>query len=133
VPDARRIQLPPDFERVTEAVIGASIAVYQSLGEGLLERIYERALQIELQHRGVEFRSQVPASLRYRDVVIGEFALDLLVEDRVVVELKCAEAIADAHIKQVANYLLATNKKVGLVLNFHGERVGIRRVLNGTF
>jgi GxxExxY protein len=103
---------------VTGRVLRAFYTVYNELGYGFLEKVYENAMAIEL--RGMKLRTvqQAPIVVRYAGQVVGEYSADLLVEDKVIVELKAARAIADAHEAQLLNYLKATEYEVGLLLNF---------------
>ena len=91
----------PELNRLTEAVIGAAIEVHRHLGPGYLESVYEEALGIELDLRGIPHQRQVPVSVDYKDRPVGEGRLDLLVGDRLVVELKAVEALAPIHHAQV--------------------------------
>jgi GxxExxY protein len=108
-------------EDITSKVIAAFYTVYNTLGYGFLEKVYENALILELKKRGLKVLHQVPIQVRYEGHVIGEYFSDLLVEDRVILELKAAEDIVKAHENQLVNYLKATNLEVGLVLNFGPE------------
>ncbi|WP_025321611.1 GxxExxY protein [Deferrisoma camini] len=121
----------PELNRLTEAVIGAAIEVHRHLGPGYLESVYEEALGIELDLRGIPHQRQVPVSVDYKGRSVGEGRLDLLVGDRLVVELKAVEALAPIHHAQVISYLKATGSPVGLLLNFNvpSMKEGIRRVV----
>jgi GxxExxY protein len=116
------------------AVIEAAIAVHRELGPGLLETVYEVVLPRELQDRGLEVKRQVPAAVRYRELRFDEgFRADLIVEGRVILELKSVERVTAAHKKQVQTYLKLTGCKLGYLLNF-GEALmknGITRCVNG--
>src|SRR3954462_726713 len=110
MPDAEQLiddemEMDPEFNRITNAIIGAAIAVHKELGPGHLESSYQRAMEIELTHRGIRFRRQVQVLLTYRGEIVGEGFLDLLVEEKVVVELKAAEAIVPAFVKKMISYL----------------------------
>jgi GxxExxY protein len=102
----------------TGAVIKAFYTVYNELGPGFLEKVYENALALEMRMAGLVVEQQKPISVYYRDVLVGEYFADLIANDRVIVELKTAEAIARAHEAQLVNYLKATKYEVGLLLNF---------------
>jgi len=115
--------------QLTDAIIGSYYTVYNELGYGFLENIYERALQIDLRERGLRVVSQLPATARYKGQVIGEYFIDLCVEDQVSLELKAAPKIVAAHEAQLLNYLRATGFQVGLVLNFSEEPEFSRKVL----
>ena len=105
-------------ENITSKIISAFYAVYNTLGYGFLEKVYENALIIELEKRDLTVRQQVPIQVYYEGKVVGEYFADLLVDDKVIVELKAVKEIIDAHEAQLVNYLKATNKEVGLLLNF---------------
>lgn len=111
---------------LTKAIIGAFYDVYNALGYGFLEKVYENALVHELRKRGFEVRQQQPIKVIYDGIEVGEYFADLLVNQQVIVELKATEAIAPDHEAQLVNYLKATNIDVGLVLNF-GPKPQVRR------
>jgi GxxExxY protein len=115
------------------AVIGAAIEVHRHLGPGLLEGAYELALRRELCLRGVRVDRQIALPLTYKGMPLGEaLRLDLLVEDLVVVEVKAVKEIAPVHEAQLLTYLRLTDKRLGLLLNFHEAvlRHGVRRIVN---
>lgn len=111
---------------ITEKIIRAFYTVYNTLGYGFLEKVYENALTIELRGMGLKVMQQAPIKVYYRSEVVGEYFADLLVEDAVIVELKAAEGIAPEHEAQLLNYLKATEIEVGLLLNF-GPKPEVRR------
>lgn len=106
---------------ITKTIIGAFYTVYNGLGYGFLEKVYRNALAHELQHCGLQVIVEQPISVFYAGVVVGEYFADLIVENKVIVELKRAESIGEAHLAQLINYLQATRYEVGLVLNFGPE------------
>ncbi len=121
-----------ELDTLVQKVIGAAIEVHRALGPGLLEKVYENALCVELAHRQIPFRRQVPVRMVYRGVAVGEGRIDILVDDVLVVELKVAERILDAHVAQTLTYLQAGHYHLGLILNFGVARLkdgGIRRVI----
>jgi len=118
------------FEDCSGRVIGAAVAVHTALGPGFLESIYQRALEIELDLRDIEFQRQFEVDVRYRGETVGRHRLDLLVEQSVVVELKAVSLILEAHLAQLRSYLKATDTRVGLLLNFSAPVLGVRRVVN---
>lgn len=113
---------------MTEKIIGCAFSVINSLGCGFLEKVYENALAIELNEAGLAVEQQKPIKILYRDVLVGEYVADLLVEGKVLVELKAAQALEDAHHAQCLNYLKATGNPVCLLLNFGRPELQIRRV-----
>ena len=111
---------------MTERVIGCAYAVHNALGAGFLEKVYENALRLELAAAGMNVRQQYPIPVLYRGEVVGDFFADLMVEDRLVVELKAVQNIAKEHEMQLVNYLAATGMDDGLLINF-GSSVTVKR------
>src|SRR5690606_1744299 len=111
---------------LTERVIGTFYAVYNELGPGFLESVYVNALVIALGEAGLKVETEVPLAVLFRNHVVGQFRADLLVDDKLIVEVKAAQQLAKAHEVQLVNYLRATGIQVGLLLNF-GPRAEIRR------
>lgn len=112
---------------LTEQVIGAAYDVFNELGFGFLEAVYEKSLLIALRERGLDAQNQVPIAVRFRNQVVGEYVTDLLVGQSVLVELKAVRSQAEAHEVQLVNYLVATGIPVGLLLNFGPNGVEVRR------
>jgi GxxExxY protein len=119
-----------DKDEVTERIIGAAIEVHRILGPGLLESIYEEALAIELELRGIPFQRQVEIDVQYKGHTIKGQRLDLLVEGQVVVELKSVTNLPEVAMAQVLSYLKASGLKRGLLLNFGASKLidGIKRI-----
>lgn len=118
-------------DHVTDSVLGAAIEVHRELGPGFVESIYERALCAELRRRGIEHQTQVVLAVRYRDEIVGELRLDLLVASHVIVEIKAVEALTPLMTAQLLSYLKATGVRVGLLINFNVPvlKQGIRRLV----
>ena len=114
---------------VSEAIIGAAFLVANTLGPGFLEKVYENALAIELRQDKHFVEQQKPMDVRYRDEVVGIYQADLVVDRRVVVELKAVATLDRSHRAQCLNYLRATGIRTGLVINFGSARVDIQRVI----
>lgn len=115
-------------------VIGCAMEVYNTLGPGLLESAYEKALMHELQQNGLSVTSQIPIEMNYKGINLGEgLRLDLLVENSLIIELKSAEELKPIHYKQLLTYLRLTNIRIGLLINFNVNdfRDGVKRVING--
>jgi GxxExxY protein len=112
---------------MTEKIIGCAFRVYNKMGFGFLESVYEKCMLIELKRAGVRAESQKPITVFYDEETVGEFFVDLLVEDVVVVELKSVRTIASAHEVQLVNYLTASHKNVGLLLNFAESKLEVKR------
>ena len=115
-------------EALSERIIGAAIEVHRTLGPGFLESVYEAALAIELVRREIEFDRQVRVPILYRGVEVGEHRLDLLVEGRIVVEIKAVRAVKDIHFAVVKSYLKASRNRNALLLNFAAHPLEIKRV-----
>jgi len=118
-------------EQLVTRIIGAAIEVHRVLGPGYLEKVYEEALCIELEHRSLSYQRQKPFEVRYCDRVVGAGRLDILVEDRVVVELKAVETMTPLFKAQTISYLRATDVKIALLINFNVPvlRQGVKRIL----
>lgn len=104
---------------LTFEIIGAAMEVHKVLGPGLLERVYEDAICIELEERQLKFERQKPIEVNYKRRAIGNLIADLIVENRVIVELKSVETILPIHEAQLLTYLKLTNLSVGLLINFN--------------
>jgi GxxExxY protein len=118
------------FEELSSRIIGAAIEVHRELGPGFLESIYEEALKIELSKQSMCYDSQKEIKIEYLGVEIGMHRLDLLVEKKIIVELKAVKELTDIHFAQLRSYLKAADLKVGLLLNFAQPTLEIRRVVN---
>ncbi len=120
-----------ELDQLAHAVIGAAIEVHRALGPGFLESVYEEALSFELEQRAVPFTRQHLISVSYKGRPVGEGRLDMLIADRLVVELKAVDELAPIHMAQVISYLKATGHKLGLLINFNVPilKQGIRRVV----
>jgi GxxExxY protein len=116
-----------EYGDLSGKVIGAAFEVINELGAGFLETVYEKALWIALQQSGLKVERQCPIQVNFRGSVVGDFYADLLVEDRILVELKAVKALAPEHQAQVINYLKATGISVGLLINFGTPRLEYRR------
>ncbi len=114
-------------EELTEKIIGCAYQVYNQMGFGFLESVYESCLLLELQKAGLDAKAQIPISVCYNGEVVGDFVADILVEDTIILELKSVRQIAEAHGVQLVNYLAATGKEVGLLLNFGENGVEVKR------
>ena len=122
-------------EELTKQIIGCAYRVYNTMGFGFLESVYEKCMLIELKKAGLKAESQHPITVYYEDEVVGEFVADLVVEEQVIVELKSVRRIVQAHEVQLVNYLVATRTDVGLLLNFGEQKVEVKRkvkTLNGS-
>ena len=118
-----------EYDALTERVLGSVFEVSNTLGCGFLEKVYERALVRELGLRGVRAAAQVPLTVSYKGESVGDYFVDVLVEDVLVVELKCVERLVNEHTAQCLNYLQASGLRVCLLVNFQRAKVEWRRIL----
>ena len=116
-----------EYKKLTENIIGCAYRVYNKLGFGFLESVYEKCLLIELRKEGMKAESQQAIVVRYDNAVVGEFVADIVVEGTIIVELKSVRRIVLSHEVQLVNYLVATGKPVGLLLNFGESKVEVKR------
>jgi GxxExxY protein len=118
--------MPLLHQNTTDLVLQAFYKVYNKLGFGFLEKIYENALLIELENAGLECEPQKPINVYYENVMVGKYFADIVVNDSLILELKAAECLCLEHEHQLINYLKATNIELGLLLNF-GKKPEFRR------
>ena len=118
-----------EINEITYAINGAVFEVNSILGPGFLEKVYENALLVEFNKRGLKAKNQVPIKVTYKGEVIGDYTADLLVEDKVIVELKTVENLDRAHEAQLLNYLKATGLHVGLLVNFKRKKADVKRLV----
>ena len=130
--DAGQDQTNEQFKHseLTEAIIGTFYEVYNELGHGFLESVYENSMLIALRSKGFEALQQIAVPVHFRGILVGDFEADILVNRLVFLELKAVRAIDPAHIAQLLNYLRATEIEVGLLLNF-GPKPEFKRVVFG--
>ena len=114
-------------DKLSEKVIASAIKVYNTLGYGFLEKIYENAMAIELYKLNLVFRQQYPITVYYEGENVGDFYADILVDDTLIVELKSGVSLIAKHEIQLVNYLVATNNPIGLLINFGPDGVEIKR------
>jgi GxxExxY protein len=119
-----------DINDITYAINGAVFEVNRVLGPGFLEKVYENALLIELRSRGLKAEAQVPIKVLYKDDLVGEYLADILVEEKVIVELKIVESLEKIHEAQLLNYLRATGIRLGLLVNFRHPKAEIKRLVH---
>jgi GxxExxY protein len=117
------------FDLLTEQVLGAVFEVSNTLGAGFLEKVYERALLSELRIRGIQAKSQASFAISYKGLCVVEYFADILVEDVLVIELKCVERLANEHMAQCLNYLRASGRAICLLINFQRPKVEWKRIV----
>ncbi len=115
--------VPEPWNRLVQDVIGAAIEVHSALGPGLLERIYEDALGVELGLRKIPFERQVGVRVQYKGVALSEQRLDMVIGGVIVVELKSMDGVPDSMLAQLVSYMKSADKPLGLLMNFHGPRL----------
>lgn len=118
-----------EVDSITEGIIGAAMEVSRVLGHGFLETVYRKALVHELNVRGFLVEEERPFAVRYKNLQVGDYYCDILVNQKVVVELKAVDQLTSSHIGQVLNYLRASGLKVGLLFNFGRPKLQFQRVL----
>lgn len=116
-----------EHRELTEKIIGCAYTVYNRMGFGFLESVYEKCMLIELRKAGLNAESQKPITVYYEKESVGNFLADIVVEDTVILELKSVRKIIEAHEVQLVNYLVATGKQVGVLINFGERKVQIKR------
>ena len=104
--------------------------VHSKLGYGFLEKVYENAMMVLFRQEGIKVKQQAPITVYFEEEVVGEYYADILVEDRIILELKAVEKIVNAHISQTLNYLKATGLELAILLNFGKERLEYERLAN---
>jgi len=118
------------YEDITAKVLEACFEVSNTLGIGYIESVYENALFVVLTQKGIKVERQVPLKVKFRDVIVGDFKADMIVEGKVLLELKAVETLAKEHYAQLLNYLKTTGIEVGMVINFGNPRLQYRRFEN---
>ena len=118
---------PQSVNGLTRRIIGCAYEVSNRLGVGFLEKVYENALVYELGRQGLHGVQQQRIAVKYRDVVVGDYVADIVVDDTVLVELKAIKALDEVHAAQCINYLAATNLPICLLLNFGKSKLGVKR------
>jgi GxxExxY protein len=116
-----------DIKELTYLINGAVFEVNRVLGPGFLEKVYENSMMVELKKRNLKAQAQVPVKVEYKGEIVGEYFADIVVEDRIILELKAIESLQKIHEAQLLNYLKATDYKIGLLINFTHPKAEIKR------
>ena len=124
-----RASIDSGLDGLTEKIIGGAFAVSNGLGHGFLEAVYKNALIIELEARDLSVRKERSFPVRYRDKQVGFYLADLVVDNRVIIELKAVDGLSQNHTAQVLNYLKASGLPIGILLNFGKPRLEMKRIL----
>ena len=117
------------FEELSGRILAAAVDVHKALGPGFLESIYQKAMEVALEHRGIPYDRQRDVMVYFEQVFVGLHRLDLVVENQIILELKAVKALEDIHFAQLRSYLKATGLKVGLLLNFNAPTLVTKRVV----
>ena len=112
---------------LAEKIIGCAYQVYNTMGHGFIESVYQKCMLIKLRKKNLTAEPEKPIAVRYSGEIVGEFSANILVEGLVIVELKSVRGVIQAHETPLVNYLVATGKKVGLLLNFGERKVEVKR------
>ena len=118
-----------EFEALSGQILEAAVAVHKALGPGFLESVYQKAMEVALRNRGIIFDYQKEVRIYFEEEEVGLHKLDLIVEGRIIVELKAVKNLDDIHFAQVKSYLKATRLHIGLLLNFNAPTLTIKRVV----
>src|ERR1700761_8742173 len=129
--DETQIMAAKDYSLrpITEQLIGAAFEVHNVLGYGFLERVYQKAMQVELQSRGIKVELEPLIKVQFKGVIVGDYAADLLVDDKIIVELKADTVYQPAHEAQLLNELRGTKIRLGFLINFGREKVEYKRMV----
>ena len=116
-----------EYQVLTEKIIGCSYCVHNRMGFGFFESVYQNCLLIELRNAGLQAKKQIPINVFYEQQIVGQFVVDIIVNDLIILELKSVRQLSLAHEIQLVNYLVATRKPLGLLINFGSSKVEVRR------
>ena len=117
------------YKELSYKLIGLAMEVHRELGSGFLEKVYENALMILLEKNNLKAVQQFPIKIEYQEKIIGDYIADIIVEDKIILELKSVSKIIGVHKAQLGNYLKATGKEVGLILNFGSKSLEVERII----
>jgi len=117
------------YKDLSYKIVGFAMRVHSKLGYGFLEKVYENALMVLFRREGIEAKQQAPITVYFEEEVVGNYYADILVEDKVILEIKSVENIIDAHIAQTLNYLKATGLRLAIILNFSKEKLEYKRII----
>lgn len=117
------------YKDLSYKIVGLAIQVRKELGFGFLEKVYENSLMILLEESGIEAKQQFPIKVNFHGRIVGDYIADILVEDRIILELKAQDKIIDIHKAQTLNYLRATNLRLAILLNFGKDRLEHERLV----
>lgn len=121
------------YKELTERLLGIAFKIHNKLGFGFLEKIYENALTYEFKKEGISFEKQKTLQVWYEDIIIGDYVADVVVEDKIILEIKAVKELNSTFEAQLLNYLKATGLKIGYLLNFGKSRVEYKRIILSVF
>jgi GxxExxY protein len=119
------------YRELTFKIIGLAMEVHNDLGSGFLEKVYENALMVQFKNNNIKALQQFPIKVLFRGEIIGDYVVDIFVENKILIELKSIEKLADIHKAQVINYLKATEQKIALLINFGRKKLEYERIIYG--
>jgi len=117
------------YKELSYRIVGLAMEGHRKLGYGFLEKIYENALMVLFRREGIEAKQQSPIKVYFEGEIVGDYFADILVEDKIIIELKAAQRISSAHIAQTLNYLRATGLRLAILLNFGKEKLESKRIV----
>ncbi len=118
------------YEDLSYKIFGLAMEIHRKLGHGFLEKVYENALMLVLRREGIEAKQQAPIKVYFEGEIVGEYFADILVENKIILELKALNEITDAHMAQALNYLKATGLRLAIIINFAKRRLEYERIIN---
>ncbi|WP_372998154.1 GxxExxY protein [Lutispora sp.] len=118
------------YEEISKIIVNSAYEVHRILGSGYLEKVYENALVKELESRNIKCEQQVPLEVYYKEDIVGNYIADIIVNKEIILEIKAIEALDKKHFAQLLNYLKATRKKLGFIINFGTSKIQIKRIVN---
>ena len=118
------------YKDLTYDIIGCAMEVHNALGPGLLEKVYENSLMVLFKEKNIKAEQQYPVPIYFKDYLVGDYYADILVEDKLILELKSTTSFCDAHIAQTLHYLKATDLKLALLINFGCSKLEYKRIIN---
>lgn len=118
------------YKDLSFKIIGLAMEVHNELGSGFLEEVYENALMVLFRREGIPAKQQLPITVYFKEEVVGEYTADIMVENKIILELKAVDRIIDAHRAQILHYLKATRYKLAILINFGKEKLESERFIN---
>jgi len=117
------------YKELSYKIVGLAMEVHRELGYGFLEKVYENALMILFDEKGIKAEQQKSIKVSFKNKIVGEYIADIVIEGSIIIELKCVSKISPVHKAQLANYLKSTGLKLGIIINFNNEKIEFERVV----